>query len=111
MDARQKYLEENDYHLSDQFSQAIQSMNMELAGMLGDAIDNTIYQIGYDEMEFCDWGIRVEYLGQMVYFSLRIARADSNDVLFDNLKRITLDEYLDLINLNRHLDEHIISYS
>jgi hypothetical protein len=48
MDARQKYLEENDYHLSDQFSQAIQSMNMELAGMLGDAIDNTIYQIGYD---------------------------------------------------------------
>jgi hypothetical protein len=62
-------------------------------------------------MEFCDWGIRVEYLGQMVYFSLRIAKADSNDVLFDNVKRITLDEYLDLINLNRHLDEHIISYS
>jgi hypothetical protein len=49
--------------------------------------------------------------GQMVYFSLRIAKADSNDVLFDNVKRITLDEYLDLINLNRHLDEHIISYS
>jgi hypothetical protein len=47
----------------------------------------------------------------MVYFSLRIAKADSNDVLFDNVKRITLDEYLDLINLNRHLDEHIISYS
>ena len=111
MDARQKYLEENDYHLSDQFSQAIQSMNMELAGMLGDAIDNTIYQIGYDEMEFCDLVIRIEYLGQMVYFGLRIAKADSNDVLFDNVKRITLDEYLDLINLNRHLDEHIISYS
>ena len=105
MDARQKYLEENDYHLSDQFSQAIQSMSMELASALGDAIDNTIYQIGDDEMEFCDWGIRVEYLGDMVYFSMRIAKAEGNCVLFDNVKRITLDEYLDLINLNRHLYE------
>lgn len=111
MDARQKYLEDNDYHVSDQFSEEVRRMGMELAGALGDAIDNTIYQIGYDEMEFCDWGIRVECRGQMVYFCLRIAKADTNDVLFDSVRRITLDEYLDLINLNRHLDEHIISYS
>lgn len=111
MDARQKYLEDNDYHVSDQFSEEVRSMGMELASALGDAIDNTIYQIGYDEMEFCDWGIRVEYLGDTVYFCLRIAKADSNDVLFDNIRRITLDEYLDLINLNRHLDGHINSYS
>ena len=107
MDVRQKYLEENDYYLSHEFSEFIRLMGADVSSIICDTIDNTIYQIGNSKFAPCDWGMRIEIKGTTNYFCLRVGRAHTNDVIFDGMRRISLDEYLDLMNLNRYFDEHL----
>lgn len=107
MDARQKFLEDNEYFLTDEFSEFVRSMYYGLAEVLGEAIDNTIYQIGYGMDGVQEWGIHVDFQGETYYFCILIDRVDENMVGFIDMKFIDVDKYLDLINLNRQLNESL----
>lgn len=107
MDARQKFLEDNEYFLTDEFNEFVRGIPYELAELLGESIDNTIYQIGYEEYGTKEWGIHIDYRSDTYYFCLLIDRIDPNMVGFIDIKHIDVDQYLDLINLNRQLNESL----
>lgn len=107
MDARQKFLEDNEYFLTDEFSEAVRSLYYGLAEHLGEAIDNTIYQVGYDIQGVNEWGIHIDFEGETYYFCLLIDRIDEHMIGFIDMEQIDVDKYLDLINLNRQLNESL----
>lgn len=107
MDARRRFLEDNEYFLTDEFSASVRSLHYGVAEQLGEAIDNTIYQIGYDIEGVNEWGIHVDYREETYYFCILIDRIDEHMIGFIDMELIDVDKYLDLINLNRQLNESL----
>ena len=108
MDARQKYTEANECVISEEFLDSIRSLDRDVAINIGALLDKTIHQVDENMMMPQHWGGVVDNDGDDFYFSIEVwSQDDGEHIAIMSIQEITLDDYLDLINSNRYLNERM----
>ena len=108
MDARQKYTEANECVVSEEFLESIRTFNRSVAINIGALLDKTIHQVDENMIMPQHWGGVVDDAGNDFYFSIEIwSQDDGENIAIMDIEEIGLDDYLDLINSNRYLNERV----
>lgn len=112
MAARRKYTEESECIVSPEFIDAIMELDKSVAVSIGEFLDRTITSVDNNMIVPETWGGVVDNMGDDFYFSIKIlSQCDGEYTAIIDINEITLNEYLDLINSNRYLNERVDIYN
>ena len=108
MDVRRKCTGGSECVISDEFIESIMELEKSVALNIGTLLDKTLHQVDENMMVPQLWGGVVDNNGSDFYFCVEIwSQDDGEHTAIMDLKEITLDDYLDLINSNKYLNERM----
>jgi|TARA_R100001369_G_scaffold45232_1_gene71411 hypothetical protein len=115
MELTQKYIEVKEFDVSDTFFDRLHDMGLEEAVIISKAISEGYIELPDDEkISYTIGGVAQFPDEEDIPFSLKFIKIEHDAVLLSDIQLISIDEYLDLINLNLYLkkyDEHTTSVS
>jgi hypothetical protein len=109
MELPQKYIEVKEFDVSDYFFDKLQNIGLETAVAISKAISQSQIELPDDSrIAYTIGGIAITD-EEHIPFSIKFIKIEPEAVLLSDIHLITMDEYLDLINLNLYIknyDEH-----
>tara|TARA_R100001163_G_C5043814_1_gene181430 strand:+ start:211 stop:600 length:390 start_codon:yes stop_codon:yes gene_type:complete len=103
MELKQKYIRDSGYDLDDDFTNCLHDIHPVLAYKIGKYIEDNVRVVPDNPLHSHVLGGVVIYNGKPVTFALDLVKQKGLLVSLTNLIFITMDEYLDLINLNCYI--------
>ena len=112
MELPQKYIEVKEFDVSDAFFYKLQEIGLETAVAISKSISHSQIELPDDGRISHTIGGVASTDNEDVPFSIKFIKIESEVVLLTDINLISMDEYLDLINLNLYIknyDEHTTS--
>lgn len=104
MDLEQKYTEGENYEISDEFLQSLDEFDIRTSILIAKQIESSTILVPSKIMStYLIGGIIDDPYDGPTPFAVEILRVDDGLVMFTDVKLISMDEYLDLINLNLYI--------
>jgi hypothetical protein len=103
MELKQRYIRDSGYDLEDDFTDALLEVNPLLAYKIGRYIEDNVVEMPNNNLCCHVLGGIVIFDGEPVAFALEMIKQNGMVPSLSNLIFITVDEYLDLINLNYYI--------
>lgn len=103
MELKQRYIRDSGYDLEDDFTDTLLEVNPLLAYKIGRYIEDNVVEMPNNNLCSHVLGGIVIFDGEPVPFALEMIKQNGMVPSLSNLIFITIDEYLDLINLNYYI--------
>ncbi len=109
MDFKPKYIKDNGYDVADEYLEALDDMDFELSLIISNYIDKHVIDIKPTIHTTHVIGGIVKYNNESVPFALEIIKERGSFLILSDICLITINEYLDLINLNLYIKQNVKS--
>ena len=104
MDAEQKYIREAGYDVAEEFMESISDMDIRTGIKIAKFIQENIDDIPSNKLvSTILGGVVVDDDNDPITFALEIINNDSEYIILSDVKLISMDEYLDLLNLKLNI--------
>jgi len=103
MELQQKYIRDSGYDLDDDFTDSLYQIDPGLAYEIGKYIEDNVCVMPDNDLRSHVLGGVVTYQDKPVTFALELIKQKGLLISLSNLIFISMDEYLDLINLNCYI--------
>ena len=104
MDAEQKYIREAGYDVAEEFMESISDMDIRTGIKIAKFIQENIDDIPSNKLvSTILGGVVVDDDDDPITFALEIINNDSEYIILSDVKLISMDEYLDLLNLKLNI--------
>ena len=103
MESRQKYTKESKYDIDDFFMENLKEMDYDLSITIAEFIEKNLQYIPSDNIVSFVVGGLVIFESEPVAFALELVRPFGANPILSDIDLITIDEYLDLMNLNLYI--------
>ena len=104
MDAEQKYIREAGYDVAEDFMESISDMDIRTGIKVAKFIQENIDDIPTNKLvSTVLGGVVVDDDNDPITFALEIIKDDSEYIILSDVKLISMDEYLDLLNLKLNI--------
>tara|TARA_B100001248_G_C27295472_1_gene414601 strand:+ start:297 stop:668 length:372 start_codon:yes stop_codon:yes gene_type:complete len=103
MELKQKYIRDSGYDLDDDFTDFLHKVDPVLAYRIGKYIEDHVREVPDNSLRSHVLGGVVMHENRPVTFALELVKQKGLLVSLTNLIFISMDEYLDLINLNCYI--------
>ena len=103
MELKQKYIRDSGYDLDDDFTDFLHKVDPVLAYKIGKYIEDHVTEVPDNPLRSHVLGGVVMHENKPVTFALELVKQKGLLVSLTNLIFISMDEYLDLINLNYYI--------
>jgi hypothetical protein len=104
MDAEQKYIREAGYDVAEEFMESISDMDIRTGMKIAKFIQENIDDIPSNKLvSTILGGVVVDDDNDPITFALEIINNDSEYIILSDVKLISMDEYLDLLNLKLNI--------
>ena len=104
MDAEQKYIREAGYDVAENFMESISDMDIRTGIKIAKFIQENIDDIPSNKLvSTILGGVVVDDDNDPITFALEIINNDSEYIILSDVKLISMDEYLDLLNLKLNI--------
>jgi len=104
MDAEQKYIREEGYDVAEEFMESISDMDIRTGIKIAKFIQENIDDIPSNKLvSTILGGVVVDDDNDPITFALEIINNDSEYIILSDVKLISMDEYLDLLNLKLNI--------
>ena len=104
MDAEQKYIREAGYDVAEDFMESISDMDIRTGIKVAKFIQENIDDIPTNKLvSTILGGVVVDDDNDPITFALEIINNDSTHIILSDVKLISMDEYLDLLNLKLNI--------
>lgn len=103
MELKQKYIRDSGYDLDDDFTDFLHKVDPVLAYKIGKYIEDNVTEVPDNPLRSHVLGGVVMHENKPVTFALELVKQKGLLVSLTNLIFISIDEYLDLINLNYYI--------
>jgi len=108
MELKQKYIKEGGYDIGEDFVETIQTLDIRTGIKVAQFIDKNIDKVPANSLvSTVLGGIVVDDFNETFPFALEVIKHDEeSEVILSDLQIISMDEYLDLYNINLNLIQH-----
>ena len=104
MDAEQKYIREAGYDVAEDFMESISDMDIRTGIKVAKFIQENIDDVPVNRLVSTVLaGVVVDDDNDPITFALEIINNDSTHIILSDVKLISMDEYLDLLNLKLNI--------
>ncbi len=103
MGLKLKYIKDDGYDVYEEYLDALDSLDFGLSLTISEYIDSKVLYLPVNDYISYVLGGVVKYENKNVFFALEIIRVQGSFLMLSDLKIISSDEYLDLINLNLYI--------
>ena len=104
MDAEQKYIREAGYDVAEDFMESISDMDIRTGIKVAKFIQENIDDVPTNKLvSTILGGVVVDDDNDPITFALEIINDDSTHIILSDVKLISMDEYLDLLNLKLNI--------
>ena len=104
MDAEQKYIREAGYDVAEDFMESISDMDIRTGIKVAKFIQENIDDIPSNKLvSTILGGVVIDDDEDPITFALEIINNDSDHIILSDVKLISMDEYLDLLNLKLNI--------
>tara|TARA_R110000765_G_scaffold70389_1_gene136549 strand:+ start:31 stop:402 length:372 start_codon:yes stop_codon:yes gene_type:complete len=104
MDAEQKYIREAGYDVAENFMESISDMDIRTGIKIAKFIQENIDDIPSNKLvSTILGGVVIDDDEDPITFALEIINNDSDHIILSDVKLISMDEYLDLLNLKLNI--------
>jgi len=104
MDAEQKYIREAGYDVAEEFMESISDMDIRTGIKIAKFIQENVDDIPSNKLvSTILGGVVVDDDNDPITFALEIINNDSEYIILSDVKLISMDEYLDLLNLKLNI--------
>tara|TARA_R110000751_G_scaffold158395_2_gene264011 strand:- start:629 stop:1000 length:372 start_codon:yes stop_codon:yes gene_type:complete len=104
MDAKQKFIREAGYDVAEDFMESISEMDIRTGIKIAKFIDKNIDDIPTNKLvSTILGGIIIDDDNNPITFALEIIKDDSEYIILSDVQLISMDEYLDLLNLKLNI--------
>ena len=112
MDAEQKYIREAGYDVAEDFMESISDMDIRTGIKVAKFIQENIEDIPTNKLiSTVLGGVVVDDDDRPITFALEIIKDDSKYIILSDVQLISMDEYLDLLNLKLNIKSNGIRKS
>lgn len=113
MELKQRYTEAKTYDVDDHFLDSLQEFELPVSLKIARFIEENDIEVDNNNLVSHILGGLIMYSGKPVTFALEIVKIELEYMKLTDITPISMDEYLDLINLNLYIksNEHIKSKS
>jgi|TARA_B100001094_G_scaffold271102_1_gene276236 hypothetical protein len=98
-----KYTKVRSYDIEDGYAISLEEMPPGLADTIANFIENNIPDVEINDLTTYIYGGHVSYYSEDYFFAFELMKASGEYPTLTDLSLITIDEYLDLINLNLYI--------
>ena len=108
MDVRLRYTGGKEYDVSEDFIESISEIEFPTALLIARTIGNSWVELPQSNLISHVLGGVVTRGNENITFAIELVKLEDDFILLTDIKLISIDEYLDLINLNLYIktDEH-----
>jgi hypothetical protein len=106
MELSQKYIEVKEFDISDDFFDKLHESGIEVAVSISRAISDSYIEIPDDCVISHTIGGIASLDDEDIPFSIKFIKIDAETILLSDIHLISMDEYLDFINLNLYIKNH-----
>jgi|TARA_R110002020_G_scaffold164988_3_gene352193 hypothetical protein len=99
----QKYIKDSGYEMEDEFMDALHILNPIVSYKIGKFIEDNVLDLPPNPFTSYVLGGIVHHNNKPYPFALEIIKEEGFMTILSNLIMISLDDYLDLINLNTYI--------
>tara|TARA_R100000935_G_scaffold29558_1_gene49895 strand:- start:6664 stop:7008 length:345 start_codon:yes stop_codon:yes gene_type:complete len=103
MESRQRYTEVKDYDVDDFFLESLQDFELPIAIKIAMFLEENKIEVQTNNLVSHVLGGLIIYNEEPITFAIEIVKSGSEYMVFTDIKEISMDEYLDLINLNLYV--------
>jgi hypothetical protein len=103
MESKQKFTKERKYDIDDFFMESLKEMDHDLSVTIAEFIEENLQYIPSDNLVSFVVGGLVIYKKEPIAFALELVRPLGSNPILSDIDLITIDEYLDLMNLNLYI--------
>jgi len=103
MDVKPKYTEVRKYDIDDFFIENLQDIEFPLSVRIAEFIEKNLRYIPSSDLVSYVVGGLVMYNNKPVAFALELVRPLGDNPILSDIEIISMDEYLDLMNLNLYI--------
>jgi len=103
MELRQKYIEEKKYDVDDSFLDALQEFDLPVSLKIARFIEENNIQVETNNLVSHVLGGMIIYAEKPITFAVEVVKVESEYMKFTDISSISMDEYLDLMNLNLYI--------
>jgi len=103
MESRLKFIEDKEFDVDDFFIDAMLEIEMPIALKIAMFLNENKIRVKTNNLVSYVLGGLIIYNNEPITFAVEIIKADSEYMTFTDISLITIDEYLDLMNLNLYI--------
>tara|TARA_R110002012_G_C11642643_1_gene610795 strand:+ start:852 stop:1208 length:357 start_codon:yes stop_codon:yes gene_type:complete len=101
MDAGRKYIKDKGYDVSEDFVDSLSDMDIRTGIKIARFIDEKVYDVCPNSLvSTVLGGVVMDDYNEPVTFALEIIKDEQKNIILSDIKMVSMDEYLDLLNLN-----------
>ena len=107
MDVEQKYIKVNEVFFVQGFFDSLSELDTRVSLKIAKYIDDTIHELPANKLTSTILGgILVNHKPEPITFAIEIIQKHKNTPILSDIKLISMDEYLDLYNLNLKIESN-----
>tara|TARA_R110000787_G_scaffold3543_6_gene13867 strand:- start:7910 stop:8245 length:336 start_codon:yes stop_codon:yes gene_type:complete len=103
MGVRQRYIEVKNYDVDDVFIDALQDFDLPVSLKIARFIEKNKIHVESNDLVSHILGGLIMYADEPITFAVEVVKTQSEYMRFTDIKEISIDEYLDLMNLNLYI--------
>lgn len=101
MDVKQRYIRESGYDVAEDFVESLQELDVRTGIKVAKFIQENATQVERSALvSTVLGGVVIDDNNQPVTFALEMIKTHSPHIILSDIKLVSMDEYLDLLNLN-----------
>lgn len=105
MDVKQRYIRESGYDVAEEFVETLQTMDIRTGIKIAKYIEKNVHRVKDSSLiSTVLEGMIMDDNKQPLTFALELIKNNSRHIILSDLQLISMDEYLDLLNLNKKLN-------
>ena len=108
MELKQKYIEEKIYEVDDYFLEALEEFELPVSLKIARFLEENNIEVENNSLVSYILGGLVVYAGKPITFALEVVKIELENMTFTDITPISMDEYLDLRNLNLYIKSNEI---
>mgnify|MGYP003145341266 CR=1 FL=1 len=108
MELKQKYIEEKIYEVDDYFLEALEEFELPVSLKIARFLEENSIEVENNSLVSHILGGLVVYAGKPITFALEVVKIELENMTLTDITPISMDEYLDLRNLNLYIKSNEI---
>ncbi len=106
MDAGRKYIKDKGFDVSEDFVESLSNMDILTGIKIARFIDEKVDAVDINSLvSTVLGGVVIDNDDEPITFALEIIKDEETNIILSDIKMVSMDEYLDLINLNKKSNE------